>query len=142
MQIKTTTASWSILLILPLSYAVINYVFDCFTDSQLGKDYHLFIYYIAVGIICREFFIYPSILLYGLLFKDNNRETLLLGFVYAIAASLIYAFGIFKEEPLLNIQTDHVYRKLLLYPVTAILLFIYYEYGTTRRGERENLKME
>jgi hypothetical protein len=69
MQIKTTTASWSILLILPLSYAVINYVFDCFADRQFGKDYHLFIYYIAVGIICREFFIYPSILLYGLLFK-------------------------------------------------------------------------
>jgi hypothetical protein len=37
MQIKTTTASWSILLILPLSYAVINYVFDCFTDGQLGN---------------------------------------------------------------------------------------------------------
>jgi hypothetical protein len=28
MQIKTTAASWSILFILPLSYAAINYIFD------------------------------------------------------------------------------------------------------------------
>jgi hypothetical protein len=58
-----------------------------------------------------------------------------------LMASLV-TFGIFKEEPLLYIQTDQGYRKLLLYPAMAILLFIYYEYGTTRRGERESLKME
>jgi hypothetical protein len=140
MQIKTATASWSILFILPLSYAAINYIFDFFADRHFGEYDHLFVYYIFIGIICREFFIYPSILLYGLLFKANNQQALISGFIYTISVSLIYGFGIFMEEPLLNNEVEQFYRKILLYPATAILLFLYYEYGTTRRIERAALQ--
>ncbi len=133
MQIKTKYVNWLILIAVPFILASISVILDLFYNFNWAiHERRLFLYYVFLYTFTRYIIVIPFMLLYPVIFKRNNIQNKLFGFVYTIVIALLLSF-LLPRDPTPNINYPDLQKKLLLYPTTGVVIYFIYQLLNKRR---------